>query len=62
MSSVCLPQSLYIMEPGDVGEDSQVKELATDLRNLEVMMAGVLTQEKLRSFQHTTFLHRIMAG
>ena len=59
-----LPQSLYIMEPGDVGEDSQVKELATDLRNLEVVMAGVLTQEKLRCFYFTflCLLYIIMAG
>lgn len=45
---VILMQVHYVFDPGDVGEDLQVKKLAFDLRNIEMVMAGVLTPEKLR--------------
>lgn len=51
MCTVILTRSLqvhYVFDPGDVGEDLQVKKLAFDLRNIEMVMAGVLTPEKLR--------------
>ena len=47
-SPLPLSQSLYIIERNDVGEDPQVKQLAFDLRSVEMVMAGVLTPEKLR--------------
>lgn len=43
-----LSQAHYVFELGNVGEDLQVKRLAFDLRNIEMVMAGVLTPEKLR--------------
>ena len=39
----------YVFDPGNVGEDQQVKQLASDLRSIEMVMSAVLTPEKLRS-------------
>ena len=41
-----------MFEPVDVGEDQQVKKLAFDLRNIEMVMAAVLTPDKLRYIQY----------
>ncbi|CAI8041439.1 Exocyst complex component 4 [Geodia barretti] len=38
----------YVFDPGNVGEDQQVKQLASDLRSIEMVMSAVLTPEKLR--------------
>ena len=49
-------QAHYVFDPGDVGEDLQVKKLAFDLRNIEMVMAGVLTPEKLRYIVHVPLM------
>lgn len=41
-------QSSYLFGPDGVEEDSDVRQLATDLKNIDLVMVAVLSQEKYR--------------
>ena len=48
-ASLCvLMQTSYVFGPDGVEEDAAVRQLATDLKNIDLVMVAVLSQEKYR--------------
>lgn len=45
---LCPLQSNYVFGADGVEEDTGVKQLATDLKNIDLVMVAVLSQEKYR--------------